>query len=401
MRRKIRGSTVSLPHVQTIHKGDKVYRYARPPKGKRVRLPDLPMDHPEFLAAYADAMQATAPLVRAPAGTIAAMVEGFRRSPAWQNGYSESYRKALAIHFEAIIQQAEDAKAAHLRAAHIHADIAALPPNAAARRLKAWRLVCAFGKRSDLLTEDPSEGVKRVRIVKTEGYLPWTRDHIDAFRARWPLESPQRLCMEVLLWTGARIADSVMIGEGMVGRDGVLCFRQTKTGHEAFVPWTCPLPDYAVHLEEDRDTLHAALAARKQRHMTFLATAWGKTRSHKAVSNYISQAAAAAGFDRSAHGLRKSRAIALAEGGATAHAIAAWTGHVTLSEVQHYTEKMNRRNAVRGTEQKQNSVNQPDPSVKSGNNPFENSRLSGGLATPPGLEPGTCGLEVRRSIQLS
>ena len=362
MRRKIRSSTVSLPHVQTVRKGGKIYRYARPPKGQRVRLPDLPLDHPDFLAAYAAAMKTKTDKVRAAPGTIAAMVEGFRRSRAWLEGYSESYRAALAKHFEAIIEQSEDAKVAHLRAAHIRDDLEPLPPHVAAQRLKAWRLVCAYGLAREMLTENVSDGVKRKRVAKSEGHLPWSHDHIEAYRARWPLASPQRLCMELLFWTGARIADSVMIGEGMVGRDGVLCFRQSKTGNEAFVPWTCPLPAFAAGMGPDRDWLHAALAARKVRHMTFLATSWGKSRSHKAVGNYISDAAELAGFDRSAHGLRKARAIALAEGGATPHEIASWTGHATLSEVQHYTEKMNRRNAVRGAE----SVNQSPPSKAEG-----------------------------------
>ena len=361
MRRQVRGSSVSLPHIQTVWRRGRVYRYARPPKGARVRLPDLPLDHPDFLDAYAKAMKTRPAVNRAAAGTIAAMVEAFRRSKAWTDGYSESYRRAIAKHLEAIIEQSEDAKAAHLRATHIRADLAPLPPNVAAQRLKAWRLVCAYGVGASMISEDPSEGVKRKRLAKTDGHLPWSRDHIEAYRARWPLDTPQRLCMEVLLWTGARIADSVMIGEGMVGRDGVLAFRQAKTGNDAFVPWTCPLPAYAAHLEADRSELHRALAARSSRHMTFLATAYGKSRSHKAVGNYISDAARAAGFDRSAHGLRKSRAIALAEGGATTHQIAAWTGHVTLSEVQHYTEKTNRRNAVRGPAPKADIVKPSDP----------------------------------------
>lgn len=357
---------MSLPHVQTVRKGGKIYRYARPPKGQRVRLPDLPLDHPEFLTAYAAAMKTKSDKVRAAPGTIAAMVEGFRRSRAWLDGYSENYRAAIAKHFEAIIEQSQDARAAHLRTAHIRADLEPLQPHVAAQRLKAWRLVCAYGVATEMLAENVSDGVKRKRIAKSDGHLPWTRDHLEAYRERWPLDSPQRLCMEVLFWTGARIADSVVIGDGMIGRDGVLCFRQAKTRHEAYVPWTCPLPTYAAGLAADRDQMHAALEARKRRHMTFLATSWGKSRSHKAVGNYISDAATAAGFDRSAHGLRKSRAIDLAEGGATPHEIAAWTGHVTLSEVQHYTEKMNRRNAVRGEDREAEIVNLPPPSKAEG-----------------------------------
>ena len=38
----------------------------------------------------------------------------------------------------------------------------------------------------------------------------------------------------------------------------------------------------------------------------------------------------------------------LAEGGATASQIAAWTGHKTLAEVEHYTREYDRMKAVMG-----------------------------------------------------
>lgn len=341
MRREVRAA---LKHIQIVRKGGKVYRYARPPKGQRVKLPDLPADHPDFIAAYQKALAPAPVASRAPAGTIAAMVDGYQRSAAY-GALGAAYRATMARHLGAIREQAEDALASHLKAADIRADLSPLSPNIAAARLKAWRLLCAWGEVNGQIADDPTAGVKRKPVPKTQGYLPWEAEHVAAYRARWPIETPQRLCMEVIFWTGARISDAVLIGDALVGRDGVLAFRQTKTGEMAYVPWTCPLPPFAA----GRDDLHAALAARPARHMTFLATAQGKTRSHKAVGNFISEAAAAAsGFDRSAHGLRKARATALAEGGATPHQIASWTGHLSLSEVQHYTEAANRRAAVTG-----------------------------------------------------
>ena len=52
--------------------------------------------------------------------------------------------------------------------------------------------------------------------------------------------------------------------------------------------------------------------------------------------------------DQAAHGLRKTRATVLAEGGATASQIAAWTGQKTLAEVEHYTREYDRMKAVMG-----------------------------------------------------
>jgi integrase len=45
----------------------------------------------------------------------------------------------------------------------------------------------------------------------------------------------------------------------------------------------------------------------------------------------------------SAHGLRKARTRLIAEKGVSAHGIAAITGHRTLSEVQRYAAKYDRR----------------------------------------------------------
>ncbi|TDK54077.1 tyrosine-type recombinase/integrase [Antarcticimicrobium luteum] len=151
----------------------------------------------------------------------------------------------------------------------------------------------------------------------------------------------------------------------MVARDGVLSYRQVKTGGPAHVPWTCTLPDYAAHLADDRKVMHQSLETLSG-HMTFLA-ARGRARSEKALGTMIREAAREAGVEKSAHGLRKSLAAALAEGGATAHQISAWTGHEFLKEVDHYTKSADRRRAVMGTEQERNIGKHSGPRWKTQN----------------------------------
>lgn len=365
MRRGMGDSTVTLRHVQTIRKDGRVYRYLRAPGKRRVRLPDLPTDHPDFLAAYIEALGDAAPQARAPLGTISALIEAYLRSER-HLALSPDYRRVIRRHADAIREKGGRAKSGDLRGRHIRADLSALSPHAAAARLKAWRLICSFGVEAGLLDADPSEGIKRKRPPKSDGHPAWTREELAAFRDHWPIGAPQRLCFELLQWTGARISDAVQIGPGMVGSDGVLAFRQSKTGSLAYVPWTSDLPAWAAHMEPQRDHLHAALAARSARHMTFLATRQGRPRSHKSLGQLVGKAARQAGVEKSAHGLRKARAVALAEAGATTHQIAAWTGHQTLSEVDHYTLAVNRRRAVLRTEQDRNSVNSLDHTVKFG-----------------------------------
>ncbi len=47
--------------------------------------------------------------------------------------------------------------------------------------------------------------------------------------------------------------------------------------------------------------------------------------------------------------------MALAEAGATAHQIAAWTGHESLSEVQRYSKAADRKRILSSTNQEQKS----------------------------------------------
>ena len=88
----------------------------------------------------------------------------------------------------------------------------------------------------------------------------------------------------------------------------------------------------------------AAVAGR----VTFFPIRTGKGRSDKALGTMMGDAAEAAGIDKSAHRLRKTRAWILADSGATTHPIAAWTGHASLKEVEHYTREADRRRAVSG-----------------------------------------------------
>lgn len=108
--------------------------------------------------------------------------------------------------------------------------------------------------------------------------------------------------------------------------------------------------------------MHAAIAPLAD-HMTFLATSKGGARTSTGLGTLIRESARAAGVAKSAHGLRKCRAIALAEAGATVHQIAAWTGHATLKEIDRYTRRADRRRAVMGTEQAQNVATATDAVV--------------------------------------
>jgi integrase/recombinase XerD len=72
--------------------------------------------------------------------------------------------------------------------------------------------------------------------------------------------------------------------------------------------------------------------------LTFLTTEFGRPFTPAGFGNWFRDQCDQANLHHcSAHGLRKATAAALAEAGATAHEIAAVTGHMSLEEIERYT----------------------------------------------------------------
>ena len=195
---------------------------------------------------------------------------------------------------------------------------------------------------------------RRAKTAKSDGHEPWSEEDVAKFRGYWPIGSMERLAFELLHWTGARVSDGIRLGEGNVDRDGWLTFRQMKTGGEVFIPFRRELPEFAECYAIDLELLHQAIDARAERHLTYLYTRQGASRSPKSISQWFAAKTRKAGITgRTAHGLRKTRAIALVEAGGGSPQIGAWTGHESLREIERYIRKFNRRKALTRTKKEQ------------------------------------------------
>jgi integrase/recombinase XerD len=334
---------VKLPRVHRVARGGRVYRYHRV---TRAPLPDVPEDHPDFLRAWMAEEAKGAPRADGlPAGSIGRAVDDYLDSRDLA-GVGAAYRGIVRRHLTAVAGgKLGRADLRDLAPRHIRHDLDALAPSVAQARLKAWRRLLAWCERRGLIEADPSAGVAKPRLTG-DGHAPWSPDDVARFRARWPLGTVPRAAMELLFWTAARVGDAGGLTRGMV-RGGVLTYRQAKTGGEAHVPWDGPLPVFAESMAGDRDLMHAALAALGTAGLLILPTQDGQRRTAKGLGNTVNDAARAAGLaGRTAHGLRKARLVALAEARATTHQIAAWGGHSSLSEIEHYTRAADRRRAV-------------------------------------------------------
>ncbi|PJE26271.1 Tyrosine recombinase XerC [Pseudooceanicola marinus] len=352
MRSSIRN--VELKGLVVKRRGDREYRYLRIRQTNVAKLPsDCALDSPEFLEAYAKALAENSGPVqsRNGPGSIAAVADGSLRSKYFST-LSEGYQATLRRHLGQISDEVGAAPAGGLRDYHVRKNVAeAASPH---DRLKTWRFWAQHGLDTGVIRADPTIGVRPPRRVKSDGHPHWTDDEKEAYRERWPIGTTPRLCFEVISWTGFRLIDAVSIGPGHVDRDGVMVFRQSKVKAPAFMPWTAALPPYAQPFAWERDLLLEAVAATNLRQATFLATEAGASRSEKGLGNRMREWARAAGVEKSAHGLRKSRGIALAEGGASAHQIMSWGGWQTLKEAEHYCRLADRRRAVMGQERKSN-----------------------------------------------
>lgn len=263
------------------------------------------------------------------------------------------------LHLSKINDTWGTARMVDLRNTDIEADLAKPPPHPANNRRKTWPGLCAWAKRQRLIARDPSSEVEKPQAAKSDGFAPWTPDEIAAFRKYWPVDTPQRLAMELIFRTAARASDAVRLGPGMVTKDGWLTFRHVKTGGEVSIPYARSLPEFACGMGTDLTLPKSAIAA-APRHMTWLVTAHGKARSVKTFSSWFAGAAAAGGAEgKSAHGLRKSRAMALAEAGATAHKIAAWSGHESLSQMQRYSKAADRKRILSSTDRERKLETDP------------------------------------------
>ena len=312
-------------------------------------MPDLPENHPDFLSAYlkAERGQHRPRKRRARECSLLAIWHAYCISDH-HRALSASYRRNLERDGDLIIRGANDVLIRDIRKDHIENDLRDLAPHKANRRRKSWRAMMIFAKERGFIKEDPSKYVDRRKTRKAKRHPAWTAAEIDTFRAHWPLNSMQRLAFELLHWTGARVSDAIRFGPGMVDKNGWLSYRQQKTGGDVAVPFRRAVPEIAD--KADLDMVHAALD-QHSRHMTFITTFYSTSRSPKSVSQWFSKAARAAGIlTKTAHGLRGTRCVLLAERGATTHQIGAWVGHESLKEIEHYTKDADKRRVLSGPE---------------------------------------------------
>jgi integrase len=316
-----------LPYVQAL----KGYHYFRRPGFPRVRLPGALLS-PEFMTAYEQAMALAAEPIgtsRSKPGTVAAAVAAYLASRQFAElaDGTQLMRRAILQRFR---DQHGDKPIGIMPAKFIELVLGKMKPHAARNYFKAIRALCQYAVAVELIRADPTAGMKQPK-VRTQRRRPWRETEIAAYEAKHPIGTKARLALALGLCTLQRRGDVLRMGPQDI-RNGMLAVTQEKNDAMLSLPV--------------RPELRAVIDATPLTGLsTFLVTKSGKQFSGTDFDEQFRAWCNEAGLptDCYFHRLRASGCTILADAGCSAHEIAAWSGHMTLREVERYTKSADQK----------------------------------------------------------
>lgn len=220
---------------------------------------------------------------------------------------------------------------------------------AANGRLKCLRQLFRWAIDTDRATFNPALEVRYLES-DSDGFHTWSLEEVRQYQERWPIGTPARLALDVMLYTGTRRSDAVRLGPPMERRrDGLeeLHFTETKNAERKVRrrkdgPKRRELPILPVL----RSSIDATVTGLR----TYLVSRFGRPFSVGGFGNRFAKWCTAAGLPDHcrAHGLRKAGATFAADNGATVHQLMAIFGWDTVKEAERYTKAANRRRLAGG-----------------------------------------------------
>jgi integrase len=205
-------------------------------------------------------------------------------------------------------------------------------PEAGNERVKLIRAMFSWAVDEEIVGLNPARDVRLTKTGST-GFHAWDVAEVEQFEQRHPVGTKARLALALLMWTGARRSDVVLLGRQHV-RDGWLKFTQQKNRNRTPVTIEIPvLPD-----------LQRVINASPTGDLTFLVSERGHPFAVSAFGNWFRVKCDEASLPQcSAHGLRKAGASIAAENGATEHQLMAIFGWATIKEAERYTKTAKRK----------------------------------------------------------
>lgn len=331
-----------LPYLQReTSRHGRVMWFVRRGAGPRARIHGE-YGSPEFMRAYhAAAMGEVIPAAKkASKSSFEWLLSEYRKSEPWaalsmatrrqrDNIFVRVLKKAGSEHFTAFTKDVIVAG----RDAHKGT------PAQARNFLDAMRGLFAWAADAGHVKANPTTGVKNPKRKKGAGFPAWSEADVARYEGRWPPGTHQFVWLQVLLYTGMRRGDAVRIGWGDVSHDVITVYTE-KSGETVEV--NIPI------LPVLREALDHGPCGKE----TFICGVNGNRFTKESFGNAFSEAARAAGVNKSAHGVRKIGATRAAENGATVaelEAIFGWTGGGMASL---YTRSADRKRLSMGAAKK-------------------------------------------------
>lgn len=324
--------------------------YVRKGKGPRYRLRSE-FGSDSFNAEYEAAIQGKMALrSQTTTGTLQWLWDAYRKADAWKalSPATRKQRENIMLH---VLKANGSEPFSSVQSEDITdgLDRRVETPSAARNFLDTMRGLFQWAKGRRHVRVDPTAGLKAPKRRKSSGFEAWTHEDIAKYQKKYPIGTHERVWLDVLLYTGLRRGDAALVGPGHV-QDGVVTIATEKSGETVVV--ALPILDVLQH------TLDAGPIGDK----TWIIGKRGHSFVKEAFGNVFSEAAQAAGIEKSAHGVRKIAATIAAENGATEaelDAIFGWTGGRMAS---HYTRRANRAKLAAQAANKLKSI--PSPLAK-------------------------------------
>lgn len=324
-------------------------------RGRKIRLHGTPWT-PDFMAAYeaakseafAGPAEARPQRKRALPGTWRWLCQQYLARCAdyltLEPSTREAYRRTLESTYEEPIRPGAaasfgDMPIAHWRAKQVKVlrDRKIQQRAAANARIKVIRGVFRFAVEDELVSANPADAVPYLRTT-TKGHHTWTVEEVRQFEQRHPIGTTARLAMAIMLYTGCRRSDAVLLGR-QHARGGWLRWTAYKNRNRSPVEIDIPI----------LPVLQAVIDGSRTGHLTYLTTKFGKPYSMGGFSGQFRDWCDQAGLPHcSAHGLRKAGATIAAENGASEHQLMAIYGWVDPKMAALYTRAARRRRLAAG-----------------------------------------------------
>ena len=280
--------------------------------------------------------------------TMSWLCEQYYASAAFQS-LAPSTRKVRRAILEDICRRAGSFRYAMMETSHVAKlrDEKAAFPDAANNRVKALRQLFTWATSPEYgyAKKNPARDVGRLRSSNPDGIRAWSDTDAARYEARHPVGTRARLAFDLLLYTGVRRSDVVMLGpqmerwlpetlpDGSTVEIQKLVFTETKGSSRIVKTHELPI----------LPPLRQSIDATSTGHLVYVVTAFGKPHSAKAFGNWFKKRCREAGLeDLSAHGLRKLGAQRCAEAGASEHQLMALFGWTNPQQAAVYTKKANR-----------------------------------------------------------